>query len=191
MCKTAYIFNKVEDSTSAWIQAFGCDNVVTEKAANERSRPKLRQLVRDIKSGDTLIISKLSNATRGVHEASVLLEICRLKGVRLISIEDMLDTEDVIFQLSSAQSLINIMGKLPMEVNELRRQVEIAKPKSISQPEGNVKENKLKRNVRVINMYLAGHSLRGICSQMKICRTSVYNILKRNGISKRYNISGE
>ena len=188
MCKTAYIFNKIGDETLAWIRNYGCEKILTDIGAHERNRPKLRQAIAELNSSDELIIGKLSNAVRGVLEMTLLLEICRLKGLRLISVEDKLDTGNELFQQTSSEALLTIMGQLPLEVNELRREVEVCKPDIEKAGKTNSKLEKVKRNVRVINMYLAGYSLQGISEQMKICRTSVYYILKRNGIAFRRTI---
>lgn len=191
MCKLAYIFDTIDDNSLAWIKEYGCERILTDKAANEQSRPKLRQAIKQLQTGDEFIIAKFSNAVRGIHEMYILMEICRLKGVRLISINDSIDSWNSVFQEPSSSSLLKTIGSLSMEVNNLRRRVEIAKPGVKPELTSNKKAEKLKRNVRVINMYLAGHSLQGICSQMKICRTLVYNILRRNGIPYRRKSNGE
>ena len=43
------------------------------------------------------VISKLSNAARGLRELAAFIELCRIKMVRVISIHDRVDTRGELF----------------------------------------------------------------------------------------------
>lgn len=191
MSKTAYYFHEIDAATHRWIDEYGCSKILFDKSKHEVKRPKLREALQLLKEGDELIISRFSNAVRGCFEFTALLEICKIKGIRLISVEDGFDTCNQLFRLSNAQAMCDIMGKLPSEIIELRRKVEVAKRHLKTAPKCKAKESKLHRNIQILNMYHAGHSLRGICDYAKIDKATVYRILKRNGVVYRNKVSGE
>ena len=47
-----------------------------------------KQLMANLQRGDEIVISKFSNAARGLRELAAFIELCRIKIVRVISIHD-------------------------------------------------------------------------------------------------------
>ena len=170
-----------------WLRHYGYDRLYTDRAINELGRPKLIETLLALKTGDELILPRPSNAVRGSFEMTNLLEICRIKGVRLISIEDRLDTKDILFPNPTSETLLNIMCRLPMEVIELRKEIERARPYASSHAQQSIKEMRLHRDFIIVNMYLSGHTLEAIRKRTGIAESTLYCVLRRHGISPRRN----
>ena len=101
MAKVGYIFeaNSYDafDADKEWMRQYGCVQVVEESVGHETLRPRWKQLMSNLERGDELVVSKFSNAVRGLRELSALIELCRIKVVRIISIHDKIDTDNKLF----------------------------------------------------------------------------------------------
>ena len=125
MAKIGYIYKANHyDSFEAdkeWMLKFGCVQVIEEGTDHEVMRPQWKQLMYTLDRGDVLVVSKFSNAVRGVRELSACLEMCRIKVVRLISIQDRIDTKNELFKDTTAADVLAMVGSLPEEAAALRR----------------------------------------------------------------------
>ena len=85
MAKVGYIFkaNSYEafDADKEWMRQYGCVQVIEESVGHETLRPRWKQLMSNLERGDELVVSKFSNAVRGLRELSALIELCRIKVV--------------------------------------------------------------------------------------------------------------
>ena len=101
MAKVGYIFNSEQYDTftfdRAWMEKYGCCRIIEDSASQEKTRPEWKQLMDCLKRGDELVISKFSNALRGVRELAMFLEFCRVKVIRIISIQDKIDSKGELF----------------------------------------------------------------------------------------------
>ena len=101
MAKVGYIFLATDGEhyaeDKAWMQQYGCVQVIEELSEQERLRPLWKQLIASLERGDELVLSKFSNALRGTRELATLVEFCRIKVVRIISIHDCFDSNDELF----------------------------------------------------------------------------------------------
>lgn len=85
MAKVGYIFiatngeEYAEDK--AWMQQYGCVQVIEELSEHERLRPMWKQLISSLERGDELVVSRFSNALRGTRELATFIEYCRVKVV--------------------------------------------------------------------------------------------------------------
>jgi hypothetical protein len=75
MAKVGYIFNSEQYDTftfdRAWMEKYGCCRIIEDSASQEKTRPEWKQLMDCLKRGDELVISKFSNALRGVRELAM------------------------------------------------------------------------------------------------------------------------
>ena len=188
MAKVGYIFMAegydAHESDVKWMKDYGCVHIVEEKAENERFRPEWNQLLSTLERGDVIVLSKFSNALRGIRELSVFLELCRIKVVRIISIHDKVDSKDEIFPPLSSESMLNMVGALPSEIAALRKAsshiVHLKQVKSVSK----TRKNKQEREITIVNMYNGGHSLDDIMNVSGFrSRSSVFRILNKHGIT--------
>ena len=96
MAKVGYIFKADRydgfEADKEWMQEYGCVQVIEESVQHETLRPRWKQLMTNLERGDELVVSKFSNAVRGLRELAALIELCRIKVVRIISIHDKIDS---------------------------------------------------------------------------------------------------
>ena len=122
MAKVGYIFeaNSYDafDADKEWMRQYGCVQVVEESVGHETLRPRWKQLMSNLERGDELVVSKFSNAVRGLRELSALIELCRIKVVRIISIHDKIDTDNKLFPDTTPAEVLAMFGALPEEVNK-------------------------------------------------------------------------
>lgn len=187
MAKVGYIFlaegYDAHEADIKWMKDFGCVRIIEEKAANERLRPDWRQLLLTLERGDVLVLSKFSNALRGVRELSVFLELCRIKVVRIISIHDKIDSKDEIFPPLSSEAMLNLFGALPSEVAVLRKaSTHVIRLKQV-RTKSKAGKSRQDREMTIVNMYNGGHSIDDIWHISGFrSRSSVFRILNKHGI---------
>ena len=125
MAKVGYIFiatngeEYAEDK--AWMQQYGCVQVIEELSEHERLRPMWKQLISSLERGDELVVSRFSNALRGTRELATFIEYCRVKVVRIISIQDRIDTFDELFPDTKPSQVIRMFGSLSEECADALR----------------------------------------------------------------------
>ena len=200
MAKVGYIMKsdlyEHLDSDKQWMNEFGCVNVFEEEFDDEHTRPLWKQLMISLNRGDTLVISKFSNALRGSRELAIFLEFCRVKVIRLISIHDHIDSQNELFPETKPSDVLLMVGSLPHEALALRKsashntrlQKQIKQPEKTTTPQA----RRLEREQTVVNMYASGHSISDIWTASGYkSRSSVFRILnKYNVLLDRGNHSG-
>ena len=132
--------------------------------------------------GDTVVLGSLNGVFTTVESFLMFLRFCNLQDIRIISIDEEIDSADEIFPLSGSQKLLDLLCNLKTakrssddthddtELIKSYRQVRMAK-----------------RHITVINLYNAHYSIRDI---MRITgyksRKSIYLILQRYGIDVEF-----
>lgn len=191
MAKVGYIFraNSYDafDADKEWMCQYGCLQVVEEAVSHETLRPKWKQLMSELERGDELVVSKFSNAVRGLRELAALIELCRIKVVRIISIHDKIDTYGELFPETTIAEVLTMFGALPEEVAVLRKSSDkiLRLQQNIKAPVMTKKyASKTERDKKVVDMYNNGYSLQDIFTQCGIqSRSTLYDILKRYGVA--------
>ena len=187
MAKTGYIFlSKKYDTLEEdrqWMMDYGCDNIIEENGAQEKLRPQWKNLLGNCTANDTIVISRLSNALRGVRELGAFLDLCNQYNLRLICIQDKIDTGGELFTETKAADVLSIIGRLSSEATVLRRrearslQTGAAAPKTIK---AGLRKD---REKTVVKMYKSGKSIDDIWKASGYrSRTSVFRVLARNGV---------
>lgn len=101
MSKVGYVINYAgygTDVDKEWMKRFGCTEIMEEKQECGPLRAEWNKLLRRLNKGDELVVPKLSYIIRETRQLSYLLEYCRLKEIRLISIHDCIDSGNELFQ---------------------------------------------------------------------------------------------
>lgn len=116
MAKVGYIFNSEQYDTftfdRAWMEKYGYCRIIEDSASQEKTRPEWKQLMDCLERGDELVISKFSNALRGVRELAMFLEFCRVKVIRVISIQEKIDSKGELFPSTSIADVLFMFGSL-------------------------------------------------------------------------------
>ncbi len=190
MAKVGYIFSVAHDDRLAadkeWMQQYGCVQVVEEDSEHEKLRPQWHQLLARLERGDELVVSKLSNALRGVRELSALIELCRVKVVRIISLRDKIDTHDELFHDTKASHVMNVIGALPEEAALLRKASAhvLHLQQDVSATKKPLSDSERKERERtIVAMYNNNHSIDEIWRVSGFSsRSSVFRILGKYGV---------
>lgn len=167
-----------------WMVNFGCAKIIEEQTVHEKLRPEWKRLTNLLSQGDELVLSKFSNAVRGARELSILLEICRMKRIRVISVRDKIDSVGELFPETKICDVLDMFGALSLEAQTMRR---VATSKGTTKRKNRVHTlsavEKLERNKMVVNMYKSGHTIDDIwkVSGFK-SRSSIFRILNTIGV---------
>ena len=173
MAKIGYLYRAEEDNTfdevKEWMDEYGCVRVMIEEPSDEKLRPRWKQLLELLERGDELVVGKFSNAVRSTIDLSNLIEYCRVKVVRLISIGDRIDSEGTLFPQTSAAHVLKA---------HIIRLQNAAKARVL-----NV-SSKSHREQTVVNMYHQGHAIDDIWKASGYSsRASVFRVLNRHGVT--------
>lgn len=191
MAKVGYIFkaNMYDeyDADKEWMCQYGCVQVIEELVQHETLRPRWKQLMSNLERGDELVVSKFSNAVRGLRELAALIELCRIKVVRIISIHDKIDSRGELFPDTTAAEVLTMFGALPEEVAILRKSSDkvIRLQQSISTPVKTVKMmSKLERDKMIVDMYNNGYSIQDILERCNVkSKSTLYKALNKYSVS--------
>ena len=188
MAKVGYIFlaeaYESIESDRAWMEKFGCVRIVEEKTEDEKLRPEWKALLMSLERGDELVLSKFSNALRGTRELSFFLELCRIKVIRIISINDKIDSKDEVFPVMKTSDFLDMIGSLPAEVATLRKaSTHIMRLRTVK-TKTKATKSRQERETTIVNMYNGGHSIDDIWTVSGFkSRSSIFRILKKYGIA--------
>ena len=188
MAKTGYLFlsngYKAREEDIAWMKEFGCESIVIEEGIQERLRPQWRKLLTLLKKDDVIVLTKLSNAVRGIRELGAFLDLCRVYRIRIVSIHDRIDTKDELFPDTTAGSVIDTISRISEESTKVRRsEGRIVRNLKSERKERTKSALKMDREKMIVSMYKSGHAVDDIwkVSGYK-SRTTIFRVLKRNGV---------
>ena len=124
-----YIFKSNSYSTlsedKGLMKSLHCDVIIEEDGIQEKLRPEWRKMLCSLEKGDTIIITKLSHALRGIRKLGVFLDLCRNYKIRLISkllklsLESILLVVVVAVCISPAYAEICIRSSLILIMTEI------------------------------------------------------------------------
>ena len=166
MSKVGYVINYAgygTDVDKEWMKRFGCTEIMEEKQECGPLRAEWNKLLRRLNKGDELVVPKLSYIIRETRQLSYLLEYCRLKEIRLISIHDCIDSGNELFPETRMSDILNVVALLPKEAFDVRKSSDaIRKVKSRMRTLSPVDYNRIERKECVVNMYKSGHLINEI-----------------------------
>lgn len=188
MAKVGYLFRANSDGFDAdreWMRQYGCVHIIEESVEHETLRPMWKQLMANLGRGDEIVVSKFSDAVRGLRELAAFVELCRIKGVRIISIHDRIDTRSELFPDTNAADVLWAIGALPEDIAVLRKSsAHIERlQKNIKAPEAPRVLPKSEREKAIVDMYVNGHSIDDIWSVSGFSsKSSIWRILNKYGV---------
>ena len=188
MAKTGYLFlakgYKAREEDIAWMKEFGCDSIIIEEGIKERLRPQWRKLLTLLKKEDEIVLTRLSNAVRGIRELGAFLDLCRVYKIRIVSIHDRIDTGNELFPETTAGEVIDTISRISEESTKVRRsEGRIVRNLKSERKERAKSALRTDREKMIVNMYKSGHAVDDIwkVSGYK-SRTTIFRVLKRNGV---------
>ncbi|MBR5073567.1 MAG: recombinase family protein [Bacteroidales bacterium] len=188
MAKTGYLFlakgYHAREEDIAWMKEFGCDSIIIEEGIKERLRPQWRKLLTLLKKEDEIVLTRLSNAVRGIRELGAFLDLCRVYKIRIVSIHDRIDTKNELFPETTAGDVLDTISRISEEATKVRRSEGRIVRNLKSQRKDKTKSAlRQDREKMIVNMYKSGHVIDDIwkVSGFK-SRTTIFRVLKRNGV---------
>lgn len=187
MAKVGYVMNYAgyrANTDKEWMKRFGCNEIMGEQQDYEL-RTEWNKLLDRLNKGDELVVPKLSHVLRETRQLSYLLEYCRLKEIRLISIHDRIDSGNELFPETQMSDILNVVALLPKEAFDIRKSSDaVRKVKSRMRTLSPVDYNRIERKEFVVNMYKSGHLINEIWKASGFrSRSSVFRVLKEAGIT--------
>ena len=187
MAKVGYVMNYAgyrANTDKEWMKRFGCNEIMEEQQDYEL-RTEWNKLLDRLNKGDELVVPKLSHVLRETRQLSYLLEYCRLKEIRLISIHDRIDSGNELFPETQMSDILNVVALLPKEAFDIRKSSDaVRKVKSRMRTLSPVDYNRIERTEFVVNMYKSGHLINEIWKASGFrSRSSVFRVLKEAGIT--------
>ncbi len=189
MAKIGYIYVSIDSedysSDEVWMRTFGCEQVYKEVTlAFSPARDLWDKVVRELEYGDTLVISRLSNALAGVRQMVDFFECVRQRNVRLVSIHDKMDTADEAFPIvRTFDLLVAVCSMAETESLRLRAESRLAGRDRLPGQPSLKRMQREERNRMLVCMYEGGESLDSIyrASGFK-SKSSLFRILNEAGV---------
>lgn len=187
MATTGYMFLsrnlQSHDEDLAWMKDFGCESIIEESGSQEKLRPEWRRMLAGLRKGDTVVVSRLGNALRGIRELGAFLDLCNEVGVRVVSIHDRIDSGNLLFPDTTQADILRTIGGLSAEATSIRR----SENRMLMKRKGKVNLVKdalrVDREKAIVDMYNSGVSMDDIWRMSGFkSRTSVFRVLNRNGV---------
>jgi DNA invertase Pin-like site-specific DNA recombinase len=150
------------------LKALGCKRIYSEQASSVSERPELEALLKSLRKGDKLIVTKLDRLARSVIHLGQIVERIQESGADLQIVAMGVDTSTATGKL-----MLNVLGSVAQFEREmmLERQREgIAKAKA----EGKYKGKKAKfATERALELKRQGKSLRQIAENLGVSKQAV------------------
>lgn len=187
MTKLGYLFPsplcKSIEADRQMMLRYGCSRIVEESADDEASRPGLLSLLDSISEGDELVVSRFSNAVRSLRQLAVLLEFSQAKSIRIISINDRIDTAGTLFPDTSVKQVLTTFRTLNSEAFALRKTYAQLNDREIGLCRRKPALSSKEREIMVVTMYREGHNVKEIMHSSGFrSRSSVYRILRKHNL---------
>jgi len=159
----------------------GCVNIhVEEFRSSNRSRWK--DFVDGLNDFDIAVLYSFDNAFRNIHDMIFFLKFCSKKNIRIVSVEDKVDSDNLLFSGTKTKDVFDVVCKMFSKRDR----------NSHDDIEADLYSNKhsdrrLKRYRMVINMYNAGYSVKEIMERTGYRgKSNVYRILHLYDVSLEY-----
>ena len=116
MATIGYIFqSKILESKNEAVsrmERLAFETTIIEDSMQEKLRPEWRKMLARLRKNDTIVITRLSHALRGIRELGAFLDLCQQYGIRLISLEDRIDTGSQLYQETTVGDVLCSIGRL-------------------------------------------------------------------------------
>lgn len=162
------------------LEAYGCDDVISEEASAVGEREKLVATIRNLRTGDKLVVTKLDRLARNVRHLGELLETLDTKGAGLVILS--MGGQQIDTTTATGRMMLNVMASVAQFEREmmLERQKEgIAKAKDQGKYTGR-KPTAMNKADAVLSLLKSGMSKAKVCEQVGISRASLYRIIKES-----------
>ena len=163
------------------MKKYGCVSIhVEELRSNNRLRWK--EFVDELEDSDVAILYSFDNAFKNIHDMIFFLKFCSKRNIRIVSIEDRVDSNDTLSSGKTTKDIFEVVCKMFSKRDR----------NSHDDVEADLYSNRhsdrrLKRYRMVINMYNAGYSVKEIMERTGYRgKSNIYRILHLYDVSLEY-----
>lgn len=159
----------------------GCVSVHVEEVRSS-NRSRWQDFVDGLDDYDIAVLYSFDNAFRNIHDMIFFLKFCSKKNIRIVSVEDKVDSNNLLFSGTTTKDVFDVVCKMFSKRDR----------NSHDDIEADFYSNKhsdrrLKRYRMVINMYNAGYSVKEIMERTGYRgKSNVYRILHLYDVSLEY-----
>ena len=147
----------------------------------DKERLAWKRFVSELGEGDVAVLLSFNNAFKSFNELMFFLKLCSGKRVRIISVQDALDSSDELFPHQGTRCILSVLAGLSTKNAE---EFDDFEAELISEKR---QEKKLKKYRMVINMYNAGYSIREIMSKTGYRgKSNIYRVLHMYNVELGY-----
>ncbi len=163
------------------MKKYGCVSVHIEEVRS-CNRSRWKDFVDGLDDFDVAVLYSFDNAFRNIHDMIFFLKFCSKKNIRIISVEDKVDSNSLLFSDTKTKDVFGVVCKMFSKRDR----------NSHDDIEADLYSNKhsdrrLKRYRMVINMYNAGYSVKEIMERTGYRgKSNVYRILHLYDVSLEY-----
>lgn len=156
--------------------------VIFYEENDDNDRQKWKAFIGQLNHGDVAVLLSFDNAFKNFSDLMFFLKLCSSKNIRIISIKDSLDSEDVIFPKASTKKTLDAIASMTSVRG--KDSFDDFEEALLSDK---YHEKKLKKYMMVINMYNAGYSIKEIMSRTGYHgKSNIYRILHRFNVELEY-----
>lgn len=158
------------------LEEYGIDELYIERITETcTDRPKLRQIRKRLKKGDTIAIYSLDKLGVNINQLIYLTEGLHKKGIRLVSLKEKINpsTNKGKYAFQLVDDLVQMQGNIVSEQTKEGLNTANAKGKYGGRPP--VQEDKVNK---IIDMYFSDHlPVKEIIETTGLAKTTIYKYL--------------
>ena len=169
------------EAQSERLEREGCEEIFSEMVSAVGDRPQLDAAMTFVRRGDTLCVVKLDRLARSISHLCALVTSLEAKGVHLRILDMALDTSTPTGAL-----MVNLLGSIAqfeLSMMKERQAIGIAKARREGRYKGR-KATARAKTADVIELAKTGMTKDRIADKLGIAVSSVYSILKENGVRR-------
>ncbi|GGF27390.1 recombinase family protein [Hymenobacter cavernae] len=166
------------------LQKYGCDTIVQEKASSAKERPALKQLLTQLRTGDTIVVWKLDRLGRSLKDLVTLVTGFQEQRIHFVSLQDHLDTTT-----AQGRLMFNLFASLAEFERDIIRErtnagltAARARGRQGGRPAGLSKEALAKAEAAK-TLYLQGRNGGEIAQLLNVGRATIYRYLAHLGVA--------
>ena len=159
----------------------GCSDIHVEERKG-RKRPQWDAFIDSLDNGDSAVLVSFDNAFRNFNDMVFFIKYCTKMNIRIISLNDKLDTQDKLFPETRTANTLELICKVFAKRD--RNSHDDLEAELYS---NDFADRKLKRYKLVINMYKAGYSVKEIMEKTGYKgKSNIYRVLHKYNVRMEY-----
>lgn len=182
MARYGYLLHEAKDTTLDMMETMGCCRIFRESRFDTMPRPQRKNLLRQIGDNDGIVVPQLCHVVNGCTQLAVFLEYCDMRNIRLVSVEDRIDTAGILYDGESDRNMVSAFKTLASDIVAIKKdngEMPLQMPSSLKTTR---REKKIQRDTQVIRMYLTGLNINDVLRLNGIGKSTLFRILRKHGI---------